>query len=597
MSAPPRPAALRGATMCEAFQITAAELAEKPALRMYGDERTWTWAEYAGAVRRLAAGLSALGVRPGDPVASLLVNRPEFHLFDTAAMHLGAPGWSLYNSSALDQMVYALGVTGSRVLVSEHAHLDRALALRKRVGALEHVVVVDGAALAGTLSMADVEAAGSASFDFAAAWRAVAPADVLTLIFTSGSSGTPKCVETTHRNMLAKLRAFDAVYPLTQAGRTISFLPRAHIADRWNNQYGPMLFGQTVMCLPDAGQLFACSAEVKPTAWGGVPRVWEKLKAAIESGLAADPDRRRRFQDALAVGYERVRARRAGHVSEELERRWRAADQAIFTKLRAMLGLDQCEFFGVGAAPMPVEVLDFFAAAGIEIAEMWGASECTGNSTINPPGAVRPGTVGKPLPGVEMRLAADGELLVRGPSVMKGYRGDPRATAEAIDADGWLHTGDLGRFDADGYLTIIDRKKDIIINSAGKNMAPAGIEAAIKSESPLIAQIVAVGDRRPYNVALIVLDHAAAGGRSADDPEIARLVGEAVARGNAKLSRVEQVKRHRILADEWAPGGDELTPTGKPRRKQIVERYADTIDALYAGSPGAEHHARAERDD
>jgi long-subunit acyl-CoA synthetase (AMP-forming) len=269
-------------------------------------------------------------------------------------------------------------------------------------------------------------------------------------------------------------------------------------------------------------------------------------------------------------------------VPDELERRWRAADEAIFAKLRAMLGLDQCEFFGVGAAPMPVDVLDFFAAMGIEIAEMWGASECTGNSTINPPGAVRPGTVGTPLPGVEMRLADDGELLVRGPSVMKGYRGDPGATAEAIDADGWLHTGDLGRFDADGYLTIIDRKKDIIINAAGKNMAPASIEAAIKSETPLIAQIVAFGDRRPYNVALIVLDRGAAGGRGADDPETARLVGEAVARGNAKLSRVEQIKRYRILADEWAPGGDELTPTGKPRRRPIMDKYGATIDAIYA---------------
>jgi len=588
MSTPTRPAALGAATMCEAFQLTAAELAEQPALRMYGDARAWTWAQYAGAVRSLAAGLSALDVRHGDPVASLLVNRPEFHLFDTAAMHLGAPGWSLYNTAALEQMVQALGVTGSRVLVTEHAYLERALELKKGVSVLEHVIVVDGAAPSGTLSMADVEAAGVASFDFAAAWRAIAPADVLTLIFTSGSSGTPKCVETTHRNMLAKLQAFDAVYPLTQGGRTISFLPRAHIADRWNNQYGPMLFGQTVTCLPDASKLFACSAEVKPTAWGGVPRMWEKLKAAIESGLAADPERRQRFHAALVVGHERVRARRAGRVSDELEGRWRAVDEAIFAKLRALLGLDQCEFFGVGAAPMPIDVLEFFAAMGIEIAEMWGASECTGNSTINPPGAVRPGTVGTPLPGVEMRLADDGELLVRGPSVMKGYRGDPRATAEAIDADGWLHTGDLGRFDADGYLTIIDRKNDIIINSAGKNMAPASIEAAIKSQTPLIAQIVACGDRRPYNVALIVLDRAAAGGRGADDPEIATLVGEAVARGNAKLSRVEQIKRYRILADEWAPGSNELTPTGKPRRKQIMETYAATIDTLYAESPRAE---------
>ena len=583
-----RPAALGAATMCEAFQRTAAEYAERPALRLYGAERGWTWRQYAGTVQRLAAGLAGLGVCHGEPVATLLSNRPEFHLFDTAAMHLGAPGWSLYNTSALAQMVDMLEVSGSRVLVTEHAYLARALEVRERVEALTHVVVIDGPPSTATLSVADVEAAGEPAFDFAATWRAVTPADVLTLIFTSGSSGTPKCVEITHGNMVAKLRAFDAVHPLRPGGRTISFLPRAHIADRWNNHYGPMMFAQTVYCLPDANQLFACSAEVRPTAWGGVPRVWEKLEAAVENGLAADPERRRRFGEALAVGVDRVRARRAGHVPEDLERRWQVADSQIFAKLRAMLGLDQCEFFGVGAAPMPVDVLDFFAAIGIEIVEMWGASECTGNSTINPPGAVRPGTVGKPLPGIEMRLAADGELLVRGPVVMKGYRRDPQATAEAIDADGWLHTGDLGRFDADGYLTIVDRKKDIIINAAGKNMSPAAIEAAIKAESPLIGHVVAFGDRRPYTVALIVLDRPATGGRDGTDPDVARAVAEAVARGNAKLARVEQIKRFRILADEWVPGGDELTPTGKPRRRPIAEKYADEVAALYAAPETSE---------
>ncbi len=582
MSSTDRPAALGAATMCEAFQLTAAAFAEEPALRLHGGDREWTWRQYAEAVQRLAAGLAALGVRHGDPVATLLVNRPEFHLFDTAAMHLGAPGWSLYNTSAAGQMVHALEVTGSRVLVTEQAYAHRALALRDRVPALTHLVVVDGPASNATLSMADVEAAGAKDFDFAAAWCSVQPADVLTLIFTSGSSGTPKCVELTHDNMLAKLRAFDAVYPLTPGGRTISFLPRAHIADRWNNHYGPMLFAQTVHCLPEASQLFAYSAEVRPTAWGGVPRIWEKLKVVIENGLAQDPGRRQRFYDALAVGFERLRARRAGRVPADLEQRWQSADERIFAKLRAMLGLDQCEFFGVGAAPMPVDVLDFFAAIGIDIVEMWGASECTGNSTINPPGALRPGTVGKPLPGIEMRLAGDGELLVRGPVVMKGYRGDPQSTADAIDADRWLHTGDLGRFDADGYLTIVDRKKDIIINAAGKNMSPASIEAAIKSESPLIGHLVAFGDRRPFNVALIVLDHTVTGGRGPADTEIAQLVGEAVDRGNAKLARVEQIKRFRILPDDWAPGGDELTPTGKPRRRPIAEKYATQLAELYA---------------
>lgn len=570
--------------MCAAYQATAAACAGRLALRSYGGDREWTWEQYAADVRRLAAGLAGLGVARGEPLATLLTNRPEFHLFDTAAMHLGAPGWSLYNTSAPAQMAAALEIAGGQVLVTEQAYLARARELRERVTALRHIVVVDGDAPAGVLSTIDVERAASSAFDFDATWRAVQPEDVLTLIFTSGSTGAPKCVELTHRNMLAKLRAFDAVYPLTAGGRTISFLPRAHIADRWNNQYFPMLSGQTVYCLPDATQLLACSAEVRPTGWGGVPRIWEKLKAAIESGVAGAAERRQRFSEALAIGLDRVRARRAGEVPEALEQRWRAVDERIFSRLRAMLGLDECEFFGVGAAPMPVDVLEFFGAVGIDIVEMWGASECTGNSTINPPGGIRPGTVGKPLPGIEMRLAEDGELLVRGPVVMKGYRGDPEATAAVIDADGWLHTGDIGRFDADGYLTIIDRKKDIIINAAGKNMSPASIETAIKSECPWIGHVVVFGDRRPYNVALITLDAGATGGRGMTEPEIVDAVAGAVARGNAKLARVEQVKRYRVLDETWPLGGEELTPTGKMRRRPIAEKYAAMVEALYAGT-------------
>lgn len=584
MTASSRPAAFSATTMCAAFQTTAAACVGRLALRLHGGDREWTWEQYAADVRRLAAGLAGLGVARGEPVATLLTNRPEFHLFDTAAMHLGAPGWSLYNTSAPAQMAAALEIAGGQVLVTERAYLARARELRERVTALRHIVVVDGDAPAGVLSTIDVERAASSSFDFDATWWAVQPEDVLTLIFTSGSTGAPKCVELTHRNMLAKLRAFDAVYPLTAGGRTISFLPRAHIADRWNNQYFPMLSGQTVYCLPDATQLLAWSAEVRPTGWGGVPRIWEKLKAAIESGVAGDAERRQRFSEALAIGLDRVRARRTGEVPEALEQRWRAVDERIFSRLRAMLGLDECELFGVGAAPMPVDVLEFFGAVGIDIVEMWGASECTGNSTINPPGGIRPGTVGKPLPGIEMRLAEDGELLVRGPVVMKGYRGDPEATAAVIDADGWLHTGDIGRFDADGYLTIIDRKKDIIINAAGKNMSPASIETAIKSECPWIGHVVVFGDRRPYNVALITLDAGATGGRGVTEPEIVEAVAGAVARGNAKLARVEQIKRYRVLDETWPLGGEELTPTGKTRRRPIAEKYAAVVEALYAGT-------------
>jgi long-subunit acyl-CoA synthetase (AMP-forming) len=582
-----RPEALRARTLCEAFQRTAARWADHPALRAYGSDESWSWAEYADAVRRRAAGLAALGLARGDTIGFLLANRPAFNLTDTAAMHLGATCWSIYATAAPEQMEQMLRNAGSRIVVTEQALLERLLAVRERVPFLEHVVVVDGPAEAGLISIDALERLGAREFDFEAAWRAVTPEDVLCLIYSSGTTGPSKGVELTHHNMLSQLRAFDAVYPITPGGRCISFLPSAHVADRWCTHYSSMVYGSTVHCLSDTKKLFSYTAQVRPTVWGGVPRIWEKLKVALDGMLAAEPDPERRaaLQHGLALGLERTRARRAGGVPEELERRWREADAKLFLRIRAALGVDQVEAFAVGSAPTPPHILDFFAAIGIEIAEMWGLTECSSNAAINPPGAIKPGTVGRPLPGLEARLAEDGEILLRGPVVMKGYRNEPEKTAEAVDADGWLHTGDVGSIDADGYIRIIDRKKELIINSAGKNMSPIAIESAIKGASSLIGQAVAIGDGRPYNVALIALDPDVAAGRAHDDPTVVSEIGDAIARGNERLARVEQIKRFHIVAETWEPGGPCLTPTSKLKRKPIAERYAAEIEALYALDP------------
>jgi len=582
-----RPEALRAGTLCEAFQCTAARWAEHPALRAYGSDETWTWAQYAEAVRRRAGGLAALGLKRGDTIGFLLSNRPAFNLTDTAAMHLGATCWSIYATAAPEQMEQMLLNAGSRIVVTEQALLDRLLGVRERVPFLEHVVVVDGVASGGVIAIDELERLGSAGFDFEAAWRAVRSDDVLCLIYSSGTTGPSKGIELTHHNMLSQLRAFDAVYPITPGGRCISFLPSAHVADRWCTHYSSMVYGSTVHCLADAKQLFAYTAQVCPTVWGGVPRIWEKLKVALDGMLAAgaDEERRAAMQEALEIGLERVRARRAGGVPDELERRWRDADAKVFQRIRAALGVDQVEAFAVGSAPTPPHILEFFAAIGIEIAEMWGLTECSSNAAINPPGAIKPGTVGKPLPGLEARLADDGEILLRGPVVMKGYRNEPEKTAEAIDAEGWLHTGDVGSIDEDGYLRIIDRKKELIINSAGKNMSPIAIEAAIKGASSLIGHAVAIGDGRSYNVALIVLDPDVAAGRAHDDPELVREIRDAIERANQRLARVEQVKRFHIVADPWEAGGACLTPTSKLKRKPIAARYAGAIEALYALEP------------
>jgi long-subunit acyl-CoA synthetase (AMP-forming) len=397
---------------------------------------------------------------------------------------------------------------------------------------------------------------------------------------------------------MAEVNALHQVGPQTPGGRMVSFLPSAHIADRWSSQYNGIVHGHELTYAADGRQVLAVAAQVHPTVFGSVPRIWEKLKSALEAGFANEQDETRR--EAIAKGLEaslaKVRAEQAGEeVPEAVATGAALADEHIFSKVREMIGLDQVEWFIAGAAATPPAVLEFFMAIGIPICELWGMSETTAVMTLNPASRIRIGTVGPPLPTAEVRLAEDGEILGRGPMVMKGYRNMPEQTAEAIDSEGWLHTGDIGEFDEEGYLKIVDRKKELIINAAGKNMSPANIEGKIKTSSELIGQAIAIGDGRPYNVALIVLDPdgaaAFAAQKGLDDASTAALaanddalneVAAGVERANAQLSRVEQIKKFRVLPVDWEPGGDELTPTMKLKRKPIGEKYAAEIEALYA---------------
>jgi long-chain acyl-CoA synthetase len=578
--------ALSAATLCEAFQLTAERYADSPALRLKDDDFAASFAEYAATVRRRAAGLAALGVGRGDTVGFMLTNRPGLLLTDCAAMHLGATCFSVYNTSSPEQLEYVVADAGNRVLITEPQFLTRVLEARERVPALEHVVVIGGEAPAGTIAIEALEEMGDPDFDFEAAWRAVDPEDVLCLIYTSGTTGPPKGVQLTHDNLMSGWRAGDVVYSPPVESRSISYLPSAHVADRYSCLYVQMIYGGCVFCCPDPRQVVAYSIEVRPTVWAGMPRVYEKVKAALETGMAAEPDeaKRQATGSAMAVGRRWVEGYKAGAIPPDLQTEWEGADELVFAGIRAMLGLDEVDLFVSSAAPIPPEVIEFFLAIGIEICELWGMSETSATATLNPPGRIRIGTVGPPLPGVEVKLAGDGEVLVRGPIVMKGYRNMPEKTAEALTEDGWLLTGDIGEIDAEGYLKIVDRKKELIINAMGKNMSPAGIEGKLKTESPLIAQAVAIGDSRPYNVALIVLEPEtlAFRGSSADDPVVLTEVEAAVDRANQRLSRVEQIKRYKILGGAWEPGGDELTPTMKLKRKPIAAKYAAEIDALYA---------------
>jgi len=581
-------------TLCEAFQRSVARYPQQVALRTPGGAATFTWREYVGRVREIAAGLAGLGVRGGDTVALMMTNRPEFHLVDTAAFHLGAVPFSIYNTFAPEQITDVLSNAGSRVVVCEEQFASRLLAVRYGT-AVQHVVCVDGAP-AGAVTLEELVAGGDRALGFEACWRAVQPGDMLTLIYTSGTTGPPKGVEITHAQVLANLTALNALMPAIAGDRGISCLPMAHISERLFAHYYAMFAGGQVTAVADPKDVPLALLDARPTIFGGVPRVLEKLKAGIEAIVAFEPDQARRqaMQHALDIARQHARAAQAGHVPTELAEAYRRADEQVLSQIRSTVGLDQVRIAGCGGAPIAPEILEFMHALGIPVAEMWGMSECL-VGTLNPPGAIRIGTVGTPLAGVQLTLAGDGELLVRGPTVMKGYRNDPAKTAQAIDPDGWLHTGDLATIDADGYVRITGRKKDLIINAAGKNMSPANIETAVLAASPLIGQVVAIGDRRPYIVALIVLDpdaaaafaaHHGAGDTSAaalaTHPAIHAAIGAAVTTGNGKLSRVEQIKRFTIVPAFWEPGGDEITPTMKLKRRPIAAKYAEVIDSMYA---------------
>ncbi len=479
-----RPRGLDADTMAAAFQITAQDNAERPAIRTRGDEFNCTWAQYAAKVESVGRGLAGLGVGHGDTVGLMLTNRPDFHFFDTAALHLGAVPFSVYNTYVAEQVEYLVKDAGSRVLVTERAYLDTILDVRDRVDSLEHVIVVDGEGDGNTLTVAQVEDGGDPAFDFEGAWRGVAPEDLLTVIYTSGTTGPPKGVQLTHDNLVAAVGAIENIIGFPEDGRVISWLPYAHIAERACSHYLPLMLGFTTTDCPDPRQVVGYLPEVRPTWFFAVPRIWEKLKAAIEAGMEHEPDEAKKaaLKGALQMGLEKVRLDQAGEeVPKELAEKYAQANAQVFSVIRERLGFDQAEAVNVGAAPTPPEVIEFFHAIGIPLAELWGMSETCGAGCINPPAKIKIGTVGPATPGVEVKLAEDGEVMVRSRVVMKGYRNLPDRTSEAFSEDGWLLTGDIGELDADGYLKIVDRKKELIINAGGKNMSPANIESKVKS--------------------------------------------------------------------------------------------------------------------
>ncbi|MBY8870745.1 long-chain fatty acid--CoA ligase [Micromonospora sp. PLK6-60] len=545
----------RPRTFPEAFQRTVAAHPDDVALRTPDDSVRLTWRQYGDEVRRIAGGLAALGLRRGDTFAAMLTNRPEFNLTEVAASHLGAATYSIYPTSSPEQIHYLLTHADCRIVVCERQFVDRITA----AGApLAHLLVVEDGDLA--------RLAPAPGFDFEAAWRAVEPDDLLCLIYTSGTTGPPKGVEHTHRGWLRLIDSVATVWPMEAGDTAISYLPSSHSGDRFYRHYYPIVRGGQVTCLADPAQLADVIAALHPTTFAAVPRTWEKLKAAVERQVRAD--------ERTAAAFD-------------------AGDPAVLESIRARLGFDRLKWALTGTAAIPRHVYAFWQRLGLPLVVGWGMTEC-GLGTAASPAESEIGTIGRVAPGAEARIAADGELLVRMPWLMRGYRKDPAGTAAAVDPDGWLRTGDLATVDADGTFTIIGRKKELIVNSGGKNMSPSNIEHAITAGSPLIGPVLAFGDDRPYNVALVTLDrdaaaaYAARAGVETDPAALARDEGvlaeieASVAAGNRRLSRIEQIKKLTVLPTFWDPGGDELTSTMKLKRQPIAAKYAAEIDALYA---------------
>ena len=580
--------------LAKAFQMTVERLGDGNALR-WGEDGTMSWNELRAQAAAVAGGLASLDVSNGSTVAIMLNNRAEFFPIDLGVSTLGGVPFSIYQTASPEQIAYVCSDAGAKVAIVEKSFLEVFNKAKEELSGLEHLIVLDGDG--GTMTyeeLLDVDP----GFDDSAAADSVQLDDPLTLIYTSGTTGPPKGVELSHRNLLSLVAGVDDLIAFpTEGAKVISWLPAAHIAERGAHYYLPMTKGVEVAICPDPRTIIDFLPTVRPSWFFAVPRVWEKLKAGLETMLDNLPEEAREpAQQGVQAAIAKVRAEQAGEeVPEAIAKAAAAAEKQMFAGLREHLGLDEAVAVNVGAAPTPVEVLEFFHAIGIPVGELWGMSETCGAATVNPPERVKLGTVGPPLPGVEIRLAEDGEVEIKGDLIMRGYRNLPDKTAEVFDDDRWMSTGDIGVLDEDGYLSIVDRKKELIINAAGKNMSPAGIEAHLKSASPLVGQAIAIGDARSYNVALIVLDpdYAPSWAKQkgietddiatlAEDEQVLEAIQEAVDKANAKMSRVEQIKKFKLLPEEWEPGGDELTPTMKLKRKPIGEKYDAEIEALYA---------------
>jgi len=596
-------------TLCDLLDHTAAEAGDAPAFsNEAGDSwQTVTWAQARQQIRELAAGFAALGLAPGERVALMLPNCTEHVLADLAAVHAGGLATTFYATLAPEQIAFVAGDCDARIAVLNGAgELARWQPVLAQLPGLKTIIVRDAAACPAAepyLTWDAFAALGKERYaadpDLVSGRVAAITIDSpAALLYTSGTTGNPKGVLLTHHNIGYELACAQDMSLIPDKARWVSYLPLAHIAERMFSIYLPIHTGTHVHFCPDPAQLVRVVGKVRPNGFFGVPRVWEKIRAGIEAlfTLEQDAGKRAAAAKAMDAGRRYVEACQYGRTMPPgLESEFAAADAAVLAPIRGLLGLGEAEVVSSAAAPLPPEVAAFFSGLGMKILDIYGMTETTGAFTTNTPEAFKLGTVGRPYPGMEVRIAGDGEILVRGPLTTPGYLNRPDLTADLIDADGWLHTGDIGKLDEDGFLSVVDRKKELIITAGGENIAPAAIESLLVAH-PLIGQALAYGDRRKYVVALLTLDGevAPAWARAhgiepgslaglAADPVVLAEVTAAVATVNERLARVQQVKQWRLLPVEWTAETEELTPTLKLRRRIVHAKYADVLDTLYDG--------------
>ncbi|MFD4197286.1 AMP-dependent synthetase/ligase [Amycolatopsis thermoflava] len=585
----------------------AAEYGDLPALTSLDDpdRPTLTWSAFRDEIAAVSRGLADLGLRRGERMLIMAPSTPDHLIADLAATHLGAISCTAYATLSPEQISYVARHSGTPVVVLQGTdELKRWQQVLHELPALRRIVMIDQDAVpAGDerfVSLAELRARGAELHQadpqaFEDGWADVRPEDPIAMIYTSGTTGDPKGVVLSHHNVIFEAYAVHALHESPMHPSNIAYLPLAHIAEREISIYMPIVYAGHVHTLADPTQVAGALGRVHPQGFFGVPRVWEKIAAGLKAMLPNLPEDRREAllsaSDLLQQGYK---LRNAGQeVPADLAEKIAEADRTVLAPVRALLGFDKLHFCSSGAAALPVEVLYFLAGLGVEIHEVWGLSETSGAITSNSAKAFRAGSVGRALADTEIKVDADGELLVRGPLVFMGYLQEDGTIASAQDEDGWFHTGDIGTIDADGFVTITDRKKELIITSGGKNIAPTRIEGLLK-EHPLIGQAVAIGNDKPYVTALIVVDDeflpawAAQQGIEGSDPVVLaehpgvrEEIQRAVEAANARLARVEQIKKYQVLAKPWTPESGEVTPTLKLKRRIINDRYANDIAALY----------------